>query len=279
VTIEGYEGRVAAVTGAGSGIGRALAIELARRGAHLALSDIDEAGLAETEGYCSGTGVKVTTRRVDTADAAAMAAWADEVAAEHQRVNLVVNNAGVAMVSPVRSMSLEDLRWLFDVDFWGVVHGTKAFLPHLEAAGEGHIVNVSSVFGLVSMPSQSAYNAAKFAVRGFTDALRMELDIERSPVSCTTVLPGGVRTNIARRARIDPAARAVGARVENLGRRFDLVARTSPEAAARRILAAVLRNRASVLVGSDARFLDLVSRLPAGLYRRVVVAGARLSRR
>jgi butyryl-CoA dehydrogenase len=223
--------------------------------------------------------VKVTTRRVDTADAAAMAAWADEVAAEHQRVNLVVNNTGVAMVSPVRSMSLEDLRWLFDVDFWGVVHGTKAFLPHLEAAGEGHIVNVSSVFGLVSMPSQSAYNAAKFAVRGFTDALRMELDIERSPVSCTTVLPGGVRTNIARRARIDPAARAVGARVENLGRRFDLVARTSPEAAARRILAAVLRNRASVLVGSDARFLDLVSRLPAGLYRRVVVAGARLSRR
>lgn len=278
MTLSGYEGRVAAVTGAASGIGRALALELAARGAHLALSDIDEAGLAETEGHCAGTGVKVTTRRVDTADAAEVGSWADEVVAEHGRVNLVVNNAGVAMVAPVRSMSLEDLRWLVDVDFWGVVHGTKAFLPHLEAAGEGHIVNMSSVFGLVSMPSQSAYNAAKFAVRGFTDALRMELDIERSPVSCTTVLPGGVRTNIARRARIDPSARAVGARVEDLGRRFDLVARTSPEAAARRILAAVLANRARVLVGSDARFLDLVSRLPAGLYRRVVVAGARLIR-
>ena len=279
MALTGYEGRVAAVTGAASGIGRALALELAGRGAHLALSDIDEAGLADTEGRCAGTGVKVTTRQVDTADAGAVSAWADEVVAEHGRVNLVVNNAGVAMVAPVRTMSLDDLRWLVDVDFWGVVYGTKAFLPHLEASGEGHIVNMSSVFGLLSVPSQSAYNAAKFAVRGFTEALRMELDIERSPVSCTTVLPGGVRTNIARRARIDPSARAVGARVDELGRRFDTIARTSPEAAARRILAAVLRDRAAVLVGTDARFLDLVSRLPAGLYRRVVVAGARLGRR
>jgi short-subunit dehydrogenase len=278
MALGGYEGRVAAVTGAGSGIGRALAMELARRGAHLGLSDIDEVGLAETEAQCAGAGVKVTSRQVDTADADAVFAWADSVVAEHGRVNLVVNNAGVAMVAPVRAMSLDDLRWLVDVDFWGVVHGTKAFLPHLEAAGEGHIVNISSVFGLVSVPSQAAYNAAKFAVRGFTDALRMELDIERSPVSCTTVLPGGVRTNIARRARIDPSARAVGARVEDLPRRFELVARTSPEAAARRILAAVLHNRRRLLVGADARFVDAVSRLPAGLYQRVVVAGARLAR-
>jgi short-subunit dehydrogenase len=278
MAVTSYDGRVAAITGAASGIGRALSVELARRGAHLALSDIDESGLAETEAHCAGTGVKVTTRLVDTADAGAVVDWADAVAAEHGRVNLVVNNAGVALVSPVRSMSLDDLRWLVDVDFWGVVHGTKAFLPHLEASGEGHVVNMASVFGLVSMPAQSAYNAAKFAVRGFTDALRMELDIARSPVSCTTVLPGGVRTNIARRARIDPAARQVGARVDDLARRFDLVARTSPEAAARRILAAVVRNRRRVLVGNDARFLDLVSRLPPALYQRVVVTGARLAR-
>jgi butyryl-CoA dehydrogenase len=278
MALAGYDSRVAAITGAGSGIGRALAAELAGRGAHVALSDIDEIGLAETEARCAGAGVKVTTRRVDTADADAVFAWADAVVAEHGRVNLVVNNAGVAMVSPVRAMSLDDLRWLVNVDFWGVVHGTKAFLPYLEESGEGHLVNMSSVFGLVSLPSQSAYNAAKFAVRGFTDALRMELDIERIPVSCTTVLPGGVRTNIARRARLDPAARDVGARVDDMVRRFDLVARTSPEAAARRILAAVLRNRRRVLIGHDARFLDLVARLPAGLYQRVVVAGARLAR-
>ena len=268
-------GRVAAITGAGSGIGRALAEELARRGAHLALSDIDEPGLAETVGRCEGSGVKVTSQRLDVADRAAVEAWADQVVADHGAVHLVFNNAGVALGATVDSMSYEDFEWLMDINFWGVVHGTKAFLPHLKAAGQGHIVNLSSVFGLVSIPSQSAYNASKFAVRGFTDALRIELDVERCGVSCTTVHPGGIRTNIARRARMDASVAALGTDASTVGDEFDRIARTSPESAAIQILAAVSRNRRRALIGPDATALDLVSRLPAVLYQRFLVAGAR----
>jgi NAD(P)-dependent dehydrogenase (short-subunit alcohol dehydrogenase family) len=201
--------RVAAITGPCSGLGRALSIELARRGAHVALSDVDEEGLAATVNACEGHGVKVTSHRVDVADRAAVEAWADQVVAEHGRVNMIVNNAGVALSATVEAMSYEDLEWLMGINFWGVVHGTKAFLPHLKAAGEGHVVNISSVFGLVSIPTQSAYNAAKFAVRGFTDSLRIELDAERCGVSATTVHPGGIRANIARNARIDVSASAM----------------------------------------------------------------------
>src|SRR6476469_5146006 len=203
-TVEHFNGRVAAITGAGSGIGRALARELARHGAHLALSDVDEPGLAETVSLCEGYGVKVTARRVDVADRSAVFAWADEVVADHGKVNLVVNNAGVALGATIDDGRLEDVEWLMGINFWGVVNGTKAFLPHLKASGEGHIVNLSSVFGLISVPSQSAYNAAKFGVRGFTDALRMELDIAKCGISSTTVHPGGSTTNIARNARVDP---------------------------------------------------------------------------
>jgi NAD(P)-dependent dehydrogenase (short-subunit alcohol dehydrogenase family) len=272
-------GRVAAVTGAGSGIGRALAEELAARGAHLALSDVDEAGLADTVALVAGAGVNVTSSRVDVADRAAVYAWAEQVADEHGRVNLVVNNAGVALATTVEAMTYDDLEWLFGVNFWGVVHGTKAFLPHLKAAGEGHIVNMSSVFGLVGVPSQSAYVASKFAVRGFTDTLRVELAIENCGVSCTTVHPGGVKTNIARNARMDPSMGVVGGDVERARREFDRIAVTTPRRAARQILAAVERDRPRVLVGPDARFLDTVARLPIGLYQRPVVFGGRRLRK
>ena len=196
-----FRDKVAAITGAASGIGRALAQDLAGRGTHLALCDIDEIGLAETVALCEGLGIKVTSQRVDVADRDAVFAWADQVVADHGKVNLVFNNAGVALGATIEAMSYEDFEWLMNINFWGVVHGTKAFLPHLKAAGEGHIVNVSSVFGLISIPSQSAYNAAKFGVRGFTDALRMELEVERCDVSSTTIHPGGIKTNIARNAR------------------------------------------------------------------------------
>lgn len=273
-------GRVAAITGAGSGIGRALAVDLSRRRLHLALCDIDEQGLAETVARCEGTGVKVTARRVDVADRAAVFAWADAVVADHGAVHLAVNNAGVGLGAPVEAMSYDDFEWLMGIDFWGVVHGTKAFLPHLTASGVGHIVNLSSVFGLISIPSQSAYNAAKFGVRGFTDALRMELEIAGSPVSCTTVHPGGVKTDIARNARIDPSlSDLAGDRVDDAGAEFDKVARTTPQQAATQILAAVERDRRRVLVGPDAKLVDLVSRLPAGLYQRAIVSAARRQRR
>jgi butyryl-CoA dehydrogenase len=264
--VKQFRGKVAAITGAGSGIGRALAQDLAKRGAHLALSDIDEAGLAETVSMCEGFGVKVTSARVDVADRDAVEAWAADVAREHGKVNLIFNNAGVALGATIDLMSYEDFEWLMNINFWGVVHGTKAFLPHLRERGEGHIVNTSSVFGLISVPSQSAYNAAKFGVRGFTDALRMELDADPCGVSCTTIHPGGVKTNIARNARMHTTLASTAAG-------FDQIAMTSSEKAARQILRAVRRNKRRALVGPDAKAIDLVTKMPAGIYQRIVAAG------
>src|SRR5260221_4693073 len=270
-----FRGRVAAVTGAGSGLGRALARELAARGAHLALSDINEARLAETVMLSEGAGAaaKITSQRVDVADRDAVYAWADQVVAGHDRVNLIFNNAGVGLAATIEAMSYEDFEWLMGINFWGVVYGTKAFLPHLKAAGEGHVINLSSVFGLVSVPGQAAYNAAKFAVRGINDALRMELQMEGSPVSCPTVHPGGVKTNIARNARVDPSVAATLSHPGAAADEFDKLARTSPESAARQILAGVLRDRRRVLVGPEATVIDLISRLPAPVSPPGVVTG------
>ena len=270
-----FAGRVAAITGAGSGIGRALAQELARRGAHLALSDIDPVGMAETVAMCEGAGVKVTTCELDVADREAVFAWADRVVDEHGRVNLIFNNAGVALGATVDEVEYHDFEWLMDINFWGVVHGTKAFLPHLEASGEGHVVNLSSVFGLLSIPTQSAYNAAKFAVRGFTDALRIELEIEDRGVSATTIHPGGIATNIAHRARLSESLAALSdGRADGPGD-FNKALRMPPEKAARLILAAVSKNRRRALIGTDAKVLDLLSRLPAGVSQRLLITAAK----
>jgi butyryl-CoA dehydrogenase len=178
-------------------------------------------------------------------------------------------------MASVEAMSYGDLDWVMRTNFWGVVHGTKAFLPYLKATGEGHIVNLSSAFGLISVPSLSAYNASKFAVRGFTDALRIELDADNAGVSCTTVHPGGVRTNIARKARLDERESARAGGPEKLRRDFDRAALTSPEKAARQILAAVERNRRRALIGPDGKAIDLISRLPAGVYERALARRAR----
>jgi butyryl-CoA dehydrogenase len=273
--VKDFNGRVAAITGAGSGIGRALAQDLAKRGAHLALSDIDEVGLAETVTLCEGSGVKVTSQRLDVADREAMYAWADKVVEDHGKVNLIFNNAGVALGATVEAESYEDFEWLMGINFWGVVYGTKAFLPHLKASGEGHIVNISSVFGLMSIPSQSAYNAAKFAVRGFTDSLRMELQIEGACVSSTTVHPGGIKTNIARNARMDESVTGLTGNAEEAISQFDKLLFTSPKKAAHQILVAVQANRRRALIGPDAKVFDFVARLPAGLYQNFIIRGAR----
>lgn len=272
--MQSFQGKVAAITGAGSGIGRALAIQLAKAGAMLALSDINTEGLAETVKRCERQGAKVTSQQLDVADRAAMEAWADQVVADHGKVNLIFNNAGVAVGATVERVSYDDFEWLMGINFWGVVYGTKAFLPHLKASGEGHIINISSVFGLVSVPTQGTYNAAKFAVRGFTDTLRMELEIENACVSSTTVHPGGIKTNIARSARVDSSAGSMSGDV-NVGDEFDKIARTSPEKAAKVILNAVRNNRRRVLIGPDAYVIDLIARLPGALYQNVLVKGAR----
>jgi short-subunit dehydrogenase len=270
--MKSFRGRVAAITGAGSGIGRALAVELAGRGCDLALSDINEIGLAETAERARAAGVRVTTKRVDVADRAAVYAWADEVARDHGKVNLIFNNAGVALGATVEGARDEDLEWLMDINFWGVVHGTRAFLPHLKAAGEGHVVNISSIFGLIGVPAQSAYNAAKFAVRGFTESLRQELDIMRCGVSSTSVHPGGIKTNIARAARTDPSLASLGLDPAGASDRFAENFITTPEAAARTILRAVEKDRRRVLVGPDAHVVDVLQRLLPSLYQRLAVA-------
>ena len=269
--------KVAAVTGAGSGIGRAVAVELARRGCHLAVSDVDADGLAGTVERLEAMSVPVSHHLVDVADRHAVEDWAGKVVAEHGRANIIVNNAGVALGATVEAMRYEDLEWLMGINFWGVVHGTKAFLPHLKAAGEGHIVNVSSVFGLVGIPSQSAYNAAKFAVRGFTEALRIELDDERSGISCTTIHPGGIKTNIARNARFDDeTVRRLGQDPERLAEAADRAFLTTPEKAAEVIVAALVGNKRRAFIGPDAHAFRLLSQLPPGVYQNLIRLGTRL---
>ncbi len=275
--MKSFENKVAAITGAGSGIGRALAIELARKRCHLALSDLNEEGLQGTIEQVRGFGVQVTSRRVDVADREAVHRWADEVVTEHGKANLIFNNAGVALASTVEGMSYGDFEWLMDVNFWGVVHGTKAFLPHLRASGDGHIVNVSSVFGLAGIPSQSAYNSAKFAVRGFTESLRQELDMMRCGVSASSVHPGGIKTGIARSSRIDENIRDLGINDVDSREKFEKTFITSADKAARAILDGVRRNQRRILVGPDARVFDWVVRLLPSTYQRIAVGYSKFS--
>jgi NAD(P)-dependent dehydrogenase (short-subunit alcohol dehydrogenase family) len=269
-----FQDRVAVITGAGSGIGRALALELAGRGARLALSDVNAVAVADTAASCEKRGAQAKGYVLDVADRAAVHAHAEEVVAEFGRVNLVVNNAGVALMSTVEDMSYDDLDWIVGINFWGVVHGTKAFLPHLIESGEGHLVNVSSVFGLVGVPTQSAYNATKFAVRGFTEALRQEMRIEKRPVGVSCVHPGGIRTNIARAARSSD-----GVKDEKRAADFARIAHTSPEDAARTIVRGIERDRARILIGLDAYVIDAAPRVLGSTYQSLNVAGAALARR
>lgn len=273
--------KVAAITGAGSGIGQALAVALARAGARLALSDIDAAGLAETARQVEAAGSSCTTTRVDVANRAEVFAWAEATRAAHGQVNLVFNNAGVALSAPAATVRIEDFEWLMGINFWGVVHGTQAFLPHLRASGDGHVVNISSIFGMVSMPTQSTYNAAKFAVRGFTEALRMEMELVGAPVGVTCVHPGGVATHIARSQRIDDGLLLLsGQDAETFRRNSErLIQGTSPQAAAQRILLGVRRNESRVFVGPDARVVDIIARLLGSGYQWLFIRRARRMRK
>lgn len=268
--MKNFNGKVAAITGAGSGIGRQLALQLAQQGANLALSDMNEQGLAETLHLLKAYPVQVTLTKLDVADREAVYAWAEQCFKDFGQVNLIFNNAGVALASTVEGMSYDELEWIFNINFWGVVYGTKAFLPYLKQSGEGHIINTSSLFGLTAQPTQSAYNATKFAVRGFTEALRQELDMEQSGVSATSVHPGGIRTNIANAARMSDSIRALGMNPERASRSFNKVLKTPPELAAKVILDGVKANKARVLIGNDAKILDLVQRITPSHYAQAL---------
>ncbi|MCW2553771.1 MAG: acetoin dehydrogenase [Mycobacterium sp.] len=263
--MEGFAGKVAVVTGAGSGIGQALAIELARSGAKVAISDVDTEGLAVTEARLKAIGAPVKADRLDVTEREAFELYAEGVKAHFGKVNQIYNNAGIAFTGDVEVSSYKDIERIMDVDFWGVVNGTKAFLPHLIESGDGHVVNVSSLFGIFSVPGQAAYNAAKFAVRGFTEALRQEMLAAKRPVKVTTVHPGGIKTAIARNATA-----AEGLDPNDLAKVFDKkLASTTPEKAAKIILEAVRKNRARVLVGADAKALDIIVRITGSGYQRL----------
>ena len=265
-----FSGKVAAITGAGSGIGQATAIALAREGCHLAISDISPHSLEETVEKLAGYPVRISTHLVDVSDRDAVYRYADDTVSEHGKVNIIMNNAGVGLGETVENMSYDNFEWLMNINFWGVVYGTKAFLPHLKRSREGHIINISSVFGIIGVPTQSAYNAAKFAVRGFTESLREELDIEQCGVSATSVHPGGVKTNIARNSRMgDMGEMALGDK-EDIAAMFEKIAMTTPESAAKTILAGVRKNQRRVLVGADAVMLDTAQRLMPTGYQRLL---------
>ncbi|MFD4352113.1 SDR family NAD(P)-dependent oxidoreductase [Nocardia sp. NPDC058519] len=260
-----FTNKVCVITGAGSGIGRALAENLAARGAKLALSDIDTEGLAQTVASCEKLGAQVKSDRLNVAERESFLLYADQVKAHFGVVHQIYNNAGIAYHGDVVKTEFKDIERIMDVDFWGVVNGTKAFLPLLIESGDGHVVNVSSLFGLVAVPGQAAYNSAKFAVRGFTEALFQEMKIAKAPVKVTCVHPGGIKTAVARNATY-----AEGMDGANAASLFDkYLAIHSPEMAAQTITEGVRKGQARVLIGWEAKVLDVSVRLLASGYSRI----------
>src|ERR1700674_3564476 len=249
-------GAAAAVTGAASGIGRALALELAARGCDLALADRDEAGLQATAAEIGRAGSqKVTAHRGDVGEPQQIADFAEAAVA--------------ALLGQFNEIDQAQMDWLMNINFWGVVHSTRAFLPHLARQREAHIVNLSSIFGIVAPPGQTAYAAAKFAVRGFSESLRHELQMAESPIKLSVVHPGGVATNIARNSRTGTGMTDNARRAQSI-ERFDVFAKTTPAAAALRIIQGIEKNQPRILIGSDARFMDLLQRFRPATYWAVL---------
>ncbi|MDP3689958.1 SDR family oxidoreductase [Bradyrhizobium sp.] len=264
------DGSAAAITGAASGIGRALALELAARGCDLALADRDEAGLRTLAAEIAKVHQrKVTLHTVDVGVPPEIQGFAQAAIAAHPRLGIVINNAGVALMGTFDEVDQAQMEWLVNINFWGVVHGTRAFLPHLSKQPEAHIVNLSSIFGIIAPPGQTAYAAAKFAVRGFSESLRHELAMTNSPVRLSVVHPGGVATSIARNSRPGTGMTDNARRAQSI-ERFDAVAKTTPAAAALRIIAGIEKNQPRILIGNDARYMDLLQRFRPGTYWAVL---------
>jgi short-subunit dehydrogenase len=261
-----FEGSAAAITGAASGIGRALALALSARGCDLALADLDAEGLEPlAKEITAAHGRRVTVQRVDVADPQQIEDFSAAAIAAFPQLNLLFNNAGVALLGHFDEFEQSQMQWLMDINFWGVVRGTRAFMPHLASRPQAHIVNISSIFGIIAPAGQSAYSASKFAVRGFSEALRHELTMKKSTVRLSVVHPGGVKTNIARRARSGTNLRE-SVNMNQVGDQFDRLARTTAESAAQRIIRGVEHNEPRILIGGDARLLDLIQRLRPATY-------------
>jgi len=272
-------GAACLVTGAASGIGKALARELVAGGCDVAIADRDVAGLKALAGELEVlTDRKVSVHTVDVADRGQMEALAEEVVSTHPSLNVLINNAGVALFGQFHDIDLADMEWLISINFWGVVYGTRFLLPHLARQREAHIVNLSSIFGIIAPPGQTAYCAAKFAVRGLSEALRHELDMMRSSVRLSLVHPGGVATSIARNSRVGARVHDNRERVEMV-ERFERLAETTPQTAARRIVRGIERNEPRILIGADARRADLVQRLLPVSYWKIIARSLERLRR
>ncbi|TGL60466.1 SDR family NAD(P)-dependent oxidoreductase [Leptospira sarikeiensis] len=266
--MKNFKNKVAAITGAGSGMGRELAIALAKQGCHLALSDINQTGLSETVRIVKGLnkGINITSQTLDVSNRTAVFDWASQVEKDHSKVNLIFNNAGIAFGSTIEGFESKDFQRVMDINFGGVLNGTQAFLPYLKKSGEGHIINTSSVFGIIAVPGTSAYNASKFAVRGFTETLRQELDYTRCGVSATSVHPGGIKTAIATSSKSNDSIKVLGLDPSTAGDKMTKQFITTAEKAAYVILKGVKKNSRRVLIGPDAVFLDLIQRIFPGSY-------------
>ena len=265
--MESLEGRAIALTGAGSGIGRALALGLAKHGARLALCDKDAAGLAETARLLGN--YPHTAAAFDVTDAAALNAWIDAAAAEYGTLDGIINNAGLSVVAPFADTPQQDFDRVMAVNFGAVVQGCRRAIPHLRKSDRAWIVNISSVFGMMAYPTQSAYNASKYAVRGLTEALYLELGQTDPQITVIRVHPGGIKTNVARNARF---IKGMDGRTNALdsGEEFEKAARTTPAEAAETIIRGMERRQHRVLIGGDARFIDIMTRLfPVSHFKRI----------
>ncbi len=261
------EGKVAAITGAASGIGRSLAVALAKQGCHLGLADVHEDGLEETAQMVSKVGARVCTSIIDVSKRDRVESFAKKVVDEYGGVQVAINNAGVALAETVSKTTYEDFEWIMGINFWGVVYGTKAFLPYLRNESEAHLVNISSAFGLIALPTQAAYNASKFAVRGFTEAVRQEMS--GSGVGVTCVHPGGIKTNIVRNARFHKGFD--GSTNQQLSaKKFEHNAWTTASQAADAIVRGIKRNKPRVLIGVDAMTIDAIQRIFPAQYDSVL---------
>jgi NAD(P)-dependent dehydrogenase (short-subunit alcohol dehydrogenase family) len=259
--------RVAVVTGAAGGIGRAVSIELARNGCALAVSDVNEGGLAETTAAIRALGARVCSHTVNVADKERMRKYADEVAAEHGAVHILVNNAGVSIGGRFEEHTIEDWEWIMGVNFWGLIYGCKFFIPHLRRAGEGHIVNMSSMFGLAGTPLQSGYSTTKFAIRGLSETLWIEL--KHLNIGVTVVIPCGIRTEIANSMRFKNN--------EMIPFTLDTINNSpiTPEDVARKIVQAILKNKIRILIGQTTYMIDLITRLSPTISLQVAQRGYR----